>query len=101
MAQVVPHPNDSGSEIDVVDGGELGIDYDDDIEEDVNYRLAMAKKNFLIRDLTAFYESLTYENMKQAMEYFLITATFSISFTVSIHNCILNLFCSYLKLKCR
>ena len=86
MAQVVPHDDVVGSNaddgVDTVEVGEGGIGGEE--FDGYDYQYNIARKHWLIRDVEGVWEMLTYAYLKELMEWFLITATISFSFTVSV-----------------
>lgn len=74
MAQVVPLDEENASNVDIIEQ-----DDDDDFDDEEGFH---RPKNWLIRDLERFWESLTYSCLKQTMEWFLVSAQCNISLTV-------------------
>ena len=83
MAQVVPL-DETGSDADVIENVFDGEGYDEEYDEefDLEFELASKRKNWLLRDLERFWQGLTYEYLKQSMDWFLISASLSFSCTV-------------------
>ncbi len=92
MAQVVPLDDDEeqqlnqGSEIDYAEENyeenSLNGDVPDEVDE-FESQLIIVKKNWLVRDIERFWNSLSYGCLKQRMNWCLIDASIKVSVTVS------------------